>query len=74
MQWGESMMEWFKKYAPCFMFKPHLFSNERQTICCSFNVYFVEISDSGRQRSPLTDCLKGIQLVRENSKFIVKDV
>ena len=34
---GESMMEWFNKYALIFMCvgcKPHTFGNERQTICC----------------------------------------
>ena len=34
---GESMMEWFNKYAPGFMCvgsKPHPISNERHTICC----------------------------------------
>ena len=31
------MMEWFDKYAPGFMYvgrEPHLFGNERKTICC----------------------------------------
>ena len=49
----KSMMEWFKKYAPIFMCvgrKPHPFGNERHIICFGFNVYFVESSDSGRQR------------------------
>ena len=27
------MMEWFNKYAPCFMFKPHPLGNGKQTIC-----------------------------------------
>ena len=33
----ESMMDWFKKYAPGFMcvgHKPNTFGNERHTICC----------------------------------------
>ena len=35
---GESMMEWFNKWAPGFMCvvrKPHPFENERHTICCA---------------------------------------
>ena len=33
----ESMMGWFNKYAPGFVFiqcKPHPFGNERHTVCC----------------------------------------
>ena len=34
----ESMMKWFNKWSPGFMFvghKPHPFGNERHTICCA---------------------------------------
>ena len=36
----ESMMKWFIKWAPGFMFvgrKPHLFVNERHTIFCALS-------------------------------------
>ena len=45
----------------------------KDTIFVVVDVYFVDISDSGRQRSTSTSWSKGIQLVRENSKFNVKD-
>ena len=44
------------------------------SIFLGVDIYFVEISDSGRKISPLTAWSKGMKLVRENGKFNVMDV
>ena len=44
------------------------------TLFVVVNIYFVEISDSVKQRFPSTSCSKGIQQFRDNGKFNIKDV
>ena len=57
---GESMMEWFNKWAPGFMCvgrKPHPFGNDRHTICCAltsimWRAKIVEGNDRPTQLGP----------------------
>ena len=62
----ESMMEWFNKYAPGFMYvgrKPHPFGNERHTICCGVTsiLWRAQIVE-GKDRPPQLGPKEGAEL------------